>query len=766
MSWWTRTTDGSAPQPDPGATQVVAAATTRPGRSGGFLSLGTVVTVVGALSATLLGGGLASKHSDILDGNTWIVAASRDGVERLLRVNPGSGEVDLDTPSPLPKGRTGTVQQSNVTTAVIDATSGETFAWDAVDGQWQKSTTRVTGDTALHLTATAAFSVDRAHGVVRQLDPATLSAPVGPSISLGGAVSESVVDGSGRLWLAMPATKRVVAVDGSDLGPAIGRRFDLPASGSALTLTALRSGVLAGDATAHTTYRLVPDRDAAERIAGVPPNQAAVSAASSDDDTGALLDPGTGKLTRVTPVGDRRAQSIQLGPKLSRHRFGRPVVFADKVYLPDFSAGNVLRSTTTGSMEAFPRQPMSSSGTDFDLFVDDGRLWVNSRSAAKAFSVDQAGNWTPIAKSDPKKIQPPKVEPSRSTPPKAKAPSEPTTIGRSDPTPARTGRPRNQPTTKPVVPKQPTRTPTPTTVPPTTVPPTTKKPPVTVPPTTVPPTTTKPPTPPGAPENLKAVSGDGSLTITWDPPAQNAKDVTGYLVKWSGKEHNQGANARTFVIPDLTNGTTYDVSITAIGPKLNSEPSTISGTPATTATAAVTSATANGIGRVTVGFTVDGHGSGAVDCSILFGGASQWNGSSCNGAMSQEITGLASGRTYDVTIKTTNPQGTTTSTGRSVTTWAAPSVDIVKSADKPTRSQCSDTSCRFLRITIAHFDPNKTYQMIGHDTHSSVPLREKPITVGADGGVVLTKSNGYFYGFPGESIYVVVGGVKSNTIDW
>src|SRR3954469_6976934 len=115
VSLWTKRGAGrdSATDPltDPAATQVVTGSRSSRPRSAGILSLGTVLTVVGALSATALGGGLATKHSNILDGNTWIVAASRDGVERLLRVNPGSGEVDLETPSPLPAGRTGKVQQ-------------------------------------------------------------------------------------------------------------------------------------------------------------------------------------------------------------------------------------------------------------------------------------------------------------------------------------------------------------------------------------------------------------------------------------------------------------------------------------------------------------------------------------------------------------------------------------------------------------------------------------------------------------------------------
>src|SRR5215468_2489021 len=76
------------------ATQLRDAVSGRRRRTGLF-SVGTVVTVVGGLAATLLGGGLAIRHSNILDGNTWITA-SANGVERLLRINPGAGEVDVE----------------------------------------------------------------------------------------------------------------------------------------------------------------------------------------------------------------------------------------------------------------------------------------------------------------------------------------------------------------------------------------------------------------------------------------------------------------------------------------------------------------------------------------------------------------------------------------------------------------------------------------------------------------------------------------------
>jgi Fibronectin type III domain len=767
VSLWSRrtTADGSPDRAaDPGATQLVA---NKPGpekggaksgdkarrdrRSAGVVSLGTVVTVVGALTATLLGGGLATRHSDILDGNTWIVAASRDGVERLLRVNPGSSEVDLDTPSPLPKGRGVQLQQSNVTTAVIDASTGDTFAWDPVGGRWQKSTTRVSGDTALHLTTTSAFTVDRTNGTVRQLDPTLLSAPIGPPLSLGADVSDSVVDGSGRLWLAMPQAKQVVAVQGGASGPSIGREFKLPSSGSLLTLTALQSGVLAGDPAGRTSYRLIPDSSAAERIAGVPNGPEAVSAASSDDDTGAVLDPGTATLTRVVPKDDDRAQSIRLGTAYSGDTFGRPVVFGDRVYLPDYTAGQVLRSTPGGGVEAFPPQRLTEGGAEFDLFVDDGRLWVNGRDEAKAYSVDRSGRWTSVTKFQRQRISPPKVAATRDTPRTAPDPQIPRDNGKSGTPPVKSGDGPQKPAGADPTPK-----------------PTTAKP--TVSPTPAP--------PPGAPANLAADPGDRTLAVSWDPPASGAADVTGYTLKWVGADGSSDSATRPktagkFEIPGLTNGVAYTVSVTAVTEAAEGEAAQVSATPVTTAGAELQDVAASGQGLVTVSFAVDDKGSGPVTCQLLFNGEQKWSGG-CGGAGSQTISGLAYGTGYTVVVKATNAQGSVESASRTVTTWNAPVVRIAKgpSARGQGSPTCTDPSCAWIEVIIENFTPGG-HTLTAQDNHpengdGSGSFKPRPITAGADGKAdTWGPGKTYYFGYQGYQVWAYVDGIQSeNKITW
>jgi hypothetical protein len=400
---------------------------------GGFVNVGVVGTVLAALAASLLGAGLASHGSTILDGNTWVVALRDDGTEHMLRVNPGSGAVDIEQSSPLPPGAHAVVHQSNITTAVVAADGGSVFAYDALDNRWVRSDTRVSGSTRLHLTAEHAFVMDAEAGLLRQLRPRLLDGTVGPELSLGRGIEKSLVDGSGLLWLAWPANGRVVAVAGTPSGPVVRREFGLPRPSPDLTLTALRDGVLANDRAGKVVYRIDPERSEMESITGVPARTWSRTAVTSDDDTGAVLDEKAGTVVRVAPAGDPRLDTFRIGASRRNHVLGTPVVFGNRIYIADRTTGTLLRTPASGTeLEVFPRQRLGDTG--FDLFVDDGRLWVNARSGRTAFAINRDGTRTDVAKAPTGRISPPrKPLPARERPDRGREPASFT------PTPRGTG---------------------------------------------------------------------------------------------------------------------------------------------------------------------------------------------------------------------------------------------------------------------------------------------------------------------------------------
>ncbi|RJQ77767.1 hypothetical protein D5S17_15240 [Pseudonocardiaceae bacterium YIM PH 21723] len=77
------------------------------------------------------------------------------------------------------------------------------------------------------------------------------------------------------------------------------------------------------------------------------------------------------------------------------------------------------------------------------------------------------------------------------------------------------------------------------------------------------PTVPREATPPVAPVITSAVGRDGSIVVTWDPPNDNGADLTGYTLSAGGQAQNLGADARTATLGGLSNGTEYQVSLTA-----------------------------------------------------------------------------------------------------------------------------------------------------------------------------------------------------------
>jgi hypothetical protein len=146
------------------------------------------------------------------------------------------------------------------------------------------------------------------------------------------------------------------------------------------------------------------------------------------------------------------------------------------------------------------------------------------------------------------------------------------------PTPTATATPTQTPTVTPTATPTQTPTVTPTTTPTITISPTltgtstpTPTPTITLTPTltlTTTPTSTVTRTPgPSAPQNITIVPGNGSLSISWDPPAEPRGTIIGYTIRVInplGGTDTTGIDTRTtWTISGLTNGSNYLVSVSA-----------------------------------------------------------------------------------------------------------------------------------------------------------------------------------------------------------
>jgi hypothetical protein len=132
--------------------------------------------------------------------------------------------------------------------------------------------------------------------------------------------------------------------------------------------------------------------------------------------------------------------------------------------------------------------------------------------------------------------------------------------------------------------------------------------------------------------------------------------------------------------------------------------------------------------------------------------------------------GLANGTTYRVRVRACNAVGCGPYSGwASATTQSPKDVNISKGADAQGETagggSCTNSSCRWVNFTATGFAPNTSYNWQCHASNGAF----------GSGGSVTTDGNGRvsrgapvtcYYGFPGQQVWVIFGGVRSNTINW
>ena len=106
---------------------------------------------------------------------------------------------------------------------------------------------------------------------------------------------------------------------------------------------------------------------------------------------------------------------------------------------------------------------------------------------------------------------------------------------------------------------------------------------------------------------------------------------------------------------------------------------------------------------------------------------------------------------------------------QSATPQSPKDVNISKGADAQGETagggSCTNSSCRWVNFTATGFAPNTSYNWQCHASNGAF----------GSGGSVTTDGNGRvsrgapvtcYYGFPGQQVWVIFGGVRSNTINW
>jgi hypothetical protein len=465
--------------------------------------LATVVGVAVAMGATVLGLGATDHALATSNASMWLWSSSRG---EIARVNAETGRVDTRYKVVDAQGHVIQVSQTDRYLVMRDLNTGKVSSLDLSTLQIAATTQTTPGlGLTVVLSGDSGFIIDSVQGVVRQLDPLTLT-PAGEPLRFPPGLSGGAFDGNGTLWLLVPTEGTVVgirpgvthpskgakttAAGGGGAGPSIAQTVAVGDPGHDLTMSTLDNGVAVLDQTGDT---LTTVRGAQKHTLPVPMSGAGTLPAQTG---------GSGASVPVTVEDDRHVYVVSAGHVSdfavpgSGGRVSPAVSFAGRLYVADNSNGVVYVLDATGSLISSIRIP--NAGGSLELQVKTDHLFINAPNSSTARVVDDHNRVKVVDKyannvlgGDP----PP-------NPPPPPLPPPPPPVG-----------------------------------------------------------------PPGAPTKVLAVAGNASAHITWGAAPANGSAVTKYVVEGAGAPHEVGARQRSLDVAGLVNGQQYKFSVYAVNAK-------------------------------------------------------------------------------------------------------------------------------------------------------------------------------------------------------
>jgi hypothetical protein len=591
--------------------------------------IGVVVTVVLGTAGFLIGRGETGLRLLIQPGDAWL-STNKDG-----SVTHIDGQTARPTAQLLLKGAAGhqlAVIQVGERVLVLDETTGVLVRINPAQLLLGAQAKIGTGSVVVAGIA-ATYVVNYGAQTVQRIDPVTLR-QLGPTVSLPWPPAPgAVVDSAGTLWLPIPSTGSVVSVTSAGLG----RPVRVGAVGADVVMTSANGVPIAVD---RTTRRLTPVTLAGAGNAltlpaavGAGTKSLIVPAGSGSPDV-PMVDPNGQPSLVIVNLTTGASHTASLGPSVAGDRFGPPVQAGSRVFIPDYSTGQVLVYQTSVGLLGSTIPVLSHPGL-FTAQVIDGIAYFNDPNGNRAVVMTPDGVVHIVSKSGP---HVPKAHPGPPPPPAPPAttpsPGNPGGTGGSPP-------PRHHHTPKP----KPSKT----------------------------------PPPPLAPVNPQAAAGAGYVTVSWQKPASGGA-VTGYQVAVipGGNVHSTGSTS--IQINGLNCGTIYSFTVSSVGAdgKKVAAASVSSKACVPPSAPQGLSPSVNPNQPQQFGLTWSApasSGGGAVSYAVSVNGGTP---TTVTGT-SDTVTGLADFQTYSVTVTATSPAGTgaaaTTSVNLSAGPWGGYSTD-------------------------------------------------------------------------------------------
>ncbi|MGC4806081.1 fibronectin type III domain-containing protein [Micromonospora sp. DT233] len=401
---------------------------------GGLVTIGTVAALVAAMGLTVLGLGAADNAVANYDSSSWLWSATRS---EMSRVNGLTARVDTRVEIPGARQHPMQVTQTDRLLILRDLNTGQVSSLDLATLQITATTRTTPGlgvNVALH--EDAAFVVDAVQGVVRQLDPRSLT-PVGQPVRYPPGITGGAFDGKGRLWVAVPAEGTVSALTAAKLSaepasaaPADGgvdprkiETYEVAEPSHELVVSTLDDGVAVLDRTAGSLVR----------VRGGEVTRTPLTTAGP----GTLPTRTSGAKVPVTVPSDRTVHVIGAGGEERvftvpgrGERLSAAVAWAGRYYCADettgtiyaFDAGGQLVDTIGGKGSTGP----------LELEVRENHLFINAPGSSTARVVDDKHQVREVDKyandvlgGDPPPVPPPPPPPKK---PKVGKPGAPRAV--------------------------------------------------------------------------------------------------------------------------------------------------------------------------------------------------------------------------------------------------------------------------------------------------------------------------------------------------
>jgi len=552
--------------------------------SQGFVTIGGALMLIAGIVGVVTATPARTTVQRLLDGSAF-VSDTKNGA--LVHANGSSGAADLKVALGENASSIDIVQRDGAAYASVVRPDGSKVLYrvgDISDGKADNHRRDLTGDQRIVRGGENAYLVDEPKGTVLAIDATTLEASKSEPIRFERGISVVAGD-DGSLLVAEPRSGKMFIVTGTsrDSGTDVGDRGD----DLAMTLVAGKPVLVNG--TSGTAY-VVEDGEIDVRVS-LPPGGTFRVPESTERNQIVILQPAR---SRLVVVDLESGEARQIPVPAAAAESADPLATSWALFLADRGSGSVVEvDSRSGELKPVEGTPLGA-GDNFQVFVKDDHLWLNTPGESKATVVGPDRRAHEIDKFEDSIPVIDATEPETITDPPV--PPEPV------PTPTPTPGPDPIPT--------PTPGPTPGPIDgggggdggggATTTTSTTQPPPVA--------------TAPGAPGDFRGQPGDAQVTLSWTAAAANGSDLTRYLITCtpdcgpggtSGTTIEVDPTATTRVVSGLKNGkrASYSftiVAVNAVGPGPQAAAGPFSPSPDAPGRPTNVQATANDDGTVTL----------------------------------------------------------------------------------------------------------------------------------------------------------------------